>query len=85
MKYNIKQITAQYLQEAQQYNEGNIADHLIINAQEQEDGYHFYLSEESINEFEQDKERHDELIEEVESWIRNTFNFDFEEYAYECM
>lgn len=84
MKHSALQFTRQHLQEAKQYQESdsNVAEYLILTAQSEENGYFSYLTEEEIEEFENDSKRREELENEVESFINENFNFDFEEFEY---
>ncbi len=74
MKPNIKQLTDAHISNIEGYIIGNIAVHLIEDARNMENGYHFYLTEEEIDDYEQNWWRRNEIVEEVEAWITQTYN-----------
>jgi len=84
MKNSALQYTRQHLQEAKQYQESdmNIAEYLILTAKAEDTGYFSYLTDEEIEEFENDSQRRDELEQEVETFINENFNFSFENFTY---
>lgn len=84
MKNSAYQFTRQYISDAKVYNESsdNIAEHLILTAQSEDNGYLFYLTEDEKEEFENNSERASELIQEIEDWINENFNYTFEEFQY---
>ena len=84
MKYSALQYTKQHLQEAKQYQESdmNIAEYLILTAKAEDTGYFSYLTDEEIEEFENDSQRRDELEQEIETFINENFNFSFENFTY---
>lgn len=83
MKYSAKQYTDQYIIDAKQYIDGNIAEHLICNVQSEENGYYSYLSDEEIEEYENcSRERKNEIEQSVESFINENYNYDISEFIY---
>jgi hypothetical protein len=84
MKNAALQFTRQHLQEAKQYQESdmNVAEYLILNAQSAENGYLEYLTDEEIEDFENSLKRREELEKEVEGFINDNFDFNFEEFEY---
>lgn len=80
MKNSALQLTRAYIYDNDQYIDGNVADHLLLNAQNAERGYFDYLSDEEIYEYENDSKRRKELENEVESFINENFDFDISEY-----
>ena len=80
MKNSALQFTNQHLQEAKNYQESNmnVAEYLIETAKNEENGYLSYLTSEEIEEFENNTTRREELINEVESFINENFDFNFE-------
>ena len=84
MKHSALQFTRQFLQEAKQYqdSDSNVAEYLILTAEAEENGYYSYLTEEEIDEFENDSKRREELETEVETFINDNFDFDFENFEY---
>ena len=84
MKYSALQYTRQHLQEAKQYQESdmNIAEYLILTAKAEDTCDFSYLTDEEIEEFENDSQRRDELEQEVETFINENFNFSFENFTY---
>ena len=82
MKPAILQLTKQHVQDSRQYNEGNIAEHLLLNTGSVENGYFFYLTDDEIEEYENSSERRKELEIEVKNWIKKNFDFDFSEFEY---
>lgn len=84
MKNSILQLKRQHLQEAKQYQESdsNVAEYLILTAQSEANGYLSYLTDEEIENFENDSKRREELKNEVESFINENFDFKFEEFEY---
>lgn len=82
MKPAILQLTKQYVQDSRQYNEGNIAEFLLLGAESVDNGYFFYLTDDEIEEYENNSERRIELETEIKDWIKNNFDFDFSEFEY---
>ena len=84
MKKTALQFTNQFLQEAKHYNEYdyNIAEYLINTIQNKENGYFFYLTDDEIEEFEENIIRREELKNEVETFINENFDFNFEKFDY---
>jgi hypothetical protein len=82
MKNSVLQFTKQAVNDNKQYIDGNVAEHLILTTQSLEHGYFEYLTEEEIEEFENNSKRRAELETEVEKFINDNFNFDIEEFEY---
>ncbi len=76
MKSAILQLTEQHVSDSTEYINGNVADHLIREAQAGDNGYLWFLSHEEIEEFENNPKRRKELEAEIESFIRENFNYD---------
>ncbi len=74
MKTTAQTLTDAHVADTKQHIEGNVADHLINEARNAENGYYFYLTEKEIEEFETDDQRRQELVEEVENWIRENYD-----------
>ena len=73
MKHNIKQLTDMHVTDSKQHITGDVAEHLINEAQNMENGYYFYLTDEEIEQFENDEEMKEDLICEVEQWIAENY------------
>ena len=56
-------------------NGGNIANYLI-SLLDAEYGYHWYLTDDEIQEFETSSDRRQELEDEVISFIKDNYNYD---------
>ena len=56
-------------------SEETIADWLLLNTREEENGYYFFLTDDEIEEFENNEVRKNKLIEEVESYVIENFNY----------
>lgn len=85
MKNSTLQFTKQYVKDAQSngYIDGNIAEHLILNIQSEDQGYQSYLTDDEIEEYENaSSERRIEIREEIESFIKNHFDYDVDEFDY---
>ena len=84
MKNSALQFTRQFIQEAKQYQEtdSSVAEYLILTAQSESNGYFSYLTDEEIEEFENDQKRREELELEVETFLNDNFDFDFGDFEY---
>lgn len=78
MKNSVLTLTEAHVSDSKQYINGNVAEHLINETQSMEFGYYFFLTDEEIESFEKDAEKRAELIEEVESFINENFNYENE-------
>lgn len=82
MRNSIKQYTRQYIEDNKIYIEDNIADYLITTAQQEENGYFWYLSQNEITEFEENTKKREKLIIEIENFIYKYFNFNINDFDY---
>jgi len=81
MKTNALQLTEAYVADNKQYINGNVSEHLIMDAQSAEFGYHWYITDEEIEELERgSSERKVEIKLEVENFIKNNFDFDISDF-----
>ena len=82
MKNSAMQLTKAYIHDNKQFIEGNVAEHLMLTI-EAVSNYSEYLADEEIEEYvNASPERKAEIELEVESWIRDNFNFDISEFEY---
>ena len=85
MKNSALQFTRQYVKDAQSngYINGNVAEHLILNVQSEDQGYQSYLTDDEIENYESSSsEKRAETRNEIEAWITDNFNFDVSEFEY---
>ena len=78
MKHSIETLLNAVVNDNYNYikeSEGTIADWLLLNTREVEYGYYFFLTNDEIEEFENNKTRKNELIEEVESYVIENFAY----------
>jgi len=78
MKHSIETLLNAVVNDNYNYikeSEGTIADWLLLNTREEEYGYYFFLTNDEIEEFENNKTRKNELIEEVESYVIENFAY----------
>ena len=78
MKNSILTLTEAHVYDSKPYIIGNVAEHLILETQNEEFGYYFFLTNEEIEVFEKDPEKRVEFIKEIESWIIDNFNYENE-------
>lgn len=85
MKNSAVQFAKQYVKDAKAngYIDGNVAEHLILNTQSEDQGYQSWLSDEEIEEYENaSSERRQEVRDEIEDFIKEHFDIDVEEFDY---
>lgn len=78
MKATAKQLAEQYVRDNKYNIQGNVAEHLINNARNAENGYYEYLTDEEITEYEgasQDRRRSIQV--EIEQLLTRHFNYTF--------
>ena len=82
MKNSAMQLTKAYIHDNAKFIAGNVAEHLMLTI-EAVSNYSEYLADEEIEEYvNASPERKAEIELEVESWIRDNFNFDISEFEY---
>ena len=82
MKTLALQLTKAYIHDNKKYISGNIAEHLIMNADNMENGYLQYLSDEEIEEYETNADMKAHYEECVVNFCYENFDFDIEEFHY---
>ena len=85
MKNSAVQFTKQYVKDAKLngYIDGNVAEHLILNTQSEDQGYQNWLSDEEIDEYENtSSERRQEIRDEIECFIKEHFDIDIDDFDY---
>ena len=82
MKKSALQFTKAYVYDVQNSNEGNIAEHLLLSAQSEQNGFFCYLTDEEIEKYENFPQSRIEFENEVEVFLNENFNFDFKDFEY---
>ena len=75
MKTNVLQLTEAYVADNKQYISGNVAEHLVTNADNMENGYLEYLTDEEIEEYENDADMRNYYEECVVNFCWENFDY----------
>ena len=74
MKHNIKELTDMHVSDSKQHITGDVAEHLINEAHNIENGWYFYLSDEEIAEYETaPPDIRQEIQDEIVQWIAENY------------
>lgn len=82
MKTSALQLTKAYVNDNKQYISGNIAEHLVINADIIENGYYEYLTDEEIQEYETNADMRAYYEECVVNFCYENFDYDISDFEY---
>lgn len=82
MKTTALQNTKAYVNDNKQYIAGNIAEHLVTNAENMENGYYGYLTDEEIHEYETNADMRNHHEECVVNFCYENFDFDITDFKY---
>ena len=83
MKNSVKQYTRQVIEDNKEFIEGNIAEYLLEEAQNSENGYQWYLSgDESVEYDEANLDKVFEIQNEIKEFINSNFNYDISDFDY---
>ena len=83
MKNSALQQTRAYVNDNKQFIEGNVSEHLLNNFWNNDNVFYEYLTDEEIENMNNDVELTKKLGEEVEKFINNNFDFDISEFEYQ--
>jgi hypothetical protein len=76
MKNSVLTLTESHVRDSKEYINGNVAEHLINEMQSENNGYFFFLTNDEIELFEKNAEKRHELIQEIENFIIENFNYE---------
>jgi hypothetical protein len=82
MKTSALQLTRAYIIDNKQYISGNIAEHLVTNADNCENGYIEYLTDEEIREYESNIDMRNHYEECVVNFCYENFDYDISIFEY---
>lgn len=75
-------MTKAYVNDNKQYITGNVAEHLVTNAENMENGYYQYLTDAEIQEYETNADMKNYYEECVINFCYENFDFDITDFAY---
>lgn len=81
MKNSIKTLLDSYVYDNASYikeNGGNAAEYIIVDTETQNQGWLWFLSDEEIEEFENDKEKRVAHIQEIRKYVNENYNYEVE-------
>ncbi len=82
MKNSALQLAKQIVNDNKSFIDGNIAEYMIKQLDADENNFYLYLTDEEIEEMNNNPTRWHELGEEVYTMLRDNFDFDIEEFEY---
>ncbi len=83
MKKSALQFTRQMVEAIKHYIDGNVAEHLISDAKNEECGFHYYMSNNEAEEYDRaSSQRRAEMENQIIDFINTNFNFDISEFEY---
>lgn len=82
MKNSISQYIKAYIHDNKNFIDGNIAEHLLYNFYNNDNVFYEYLTDEEIEEINNNVELTHKKGEEIVTFIKNNFNYDIAEFEY---
>ena len=81
MKNSIATMLDSFVHDNREYikeNGGNAAEYIMTDTKAQDQGWLWFLSDEEIEEFENDSVRRKELIQEITEYVNENYDYDVE-------
>lgn len=82
MKSSALQLARQIVNDNKEFIEGNIAEYMIQEVDENENNFYQYLTDEEIEEMNGNPKKWNKLGQEVYAMLRENFDFDISEFQY---
>jgi hypothetical protein len=83
MKTNIKQIMDSYVYDNEDYieeNGGNAAEYILADTEAEDQGWLFFLSDEEIEKFENDKDFREDTIFKIKEFVNENYDYQVRNY-----
>jgi len=82
MKTTAIQLTKQYIHDNKDFIIGNISDHLLYNFWNDENSFYNYLTDDEVEEMNNNVDLTHKRGVEVEEFIKENFNYNIENFIY---